>query len=173
MSENQKSLPYKDFTIKAKLLHAHEKEKLLRSMDAKFIGTDLQTDHYFETTKGKLKWREGSIENLITHYERFTDGGLERTLVYRYDSHPTKEMIDDLLQNHKSIGDTKKERKIYRLDNVKIHLDKLPNNEEFIEIEAIDSANRFTVEELRTQCLTIKAKLKIADTDLLPTGYLK
>ncbi len=173
MSENQKSLPYKDFTIKAKLKLAIEKEKLLRSMNAQFIGTDFQTDHYFETTKGKLKWREGTIENLITHYERFDDFGLERTLVYRYDLNPTKEMIDDLLQNHKSIGTTKKERKIIQLDNIKIHLDKLPNDEEFIEIEAIDSENRFTSEELRTQCLDLKAKLKILEEEVIPTGYLK
>lgn len=50
-----------------------------------FIGLDLQTDHYFEIEKGKLKWREGTVENLITHYERIDDSGMERTIVYRYD----------------------------------------------------------------------------------------
>jgi adenylate cyclase class IV len=64
-----------------------------------------------------------------------------------------------------------KQRKIYRLDHIKIHLDKLPNDEEFIELEAIDPDDRFTEDELKTQCLELKSKLNIQDSDLLPTGY--
>jgi len=167
------SLPYKDFTIKARLAHAEETENILIKMNAKFIGLDLQTDHYFETSVGRLKWREATIENLITHYERLANSDLERTIVYRYDLHPTQAQIDELFQNHKKIGTTKKERKIYLIDNVKIHIDKLSNDEEFIEIEAIDRDNLFTEDELRNQCLDIKTILKISDHDLIPTGYLK
>jgi adenylate cyclase class 2 len=164
---------YKDITVKARLTNPVETEKAVQSMNARFRGKDLQTDRYFETPKGKLKWREGTIENLITHYERFIEGGTERTIVYRYDLNPSKEMIDDLFENHKHIGTTKKERKIYQLDNIKIHLDKLPNSQEFIEIEAIDSENRFTIEELRNHCRMMKEKLGIADVDIVLTGYLK
>ncbi|MBI3482368.1 MAG: CYTH domain-containing protein, partial [Bacteroidetes bacterium] len=117
-------LPYKDFTIKARLVNSKNVVKKLAALKAEFIGKDLQTDHYFETDKGKLKWREGTIENLITHYERFDDSGMERTIVYQYDINPSQDQIDDLFLNHKVIGITKKERRIYQLNNIKIHLDK-------------------------------------------------
>ncbi len=164
---------YKDITIKARLINADQIEKIIQSMNARFIGKDLQTDRYFETPKGKLKWREGLIENLITHYERSKENGVEKTIVYRYDLNPSPELIEDLFKNHTHIGTIKKERKIYKLNNIKIHIDKLPNNEEFIEIEAIDLKNEFTIEELRTQCQSLKEKLIINDSDLVPTGYLK
>jgi len=164
---------YKDITIKARLAKADQTEKIIQSLNALFIGKDLQTDHYFKTEKGKLKWREGIIENLITHYERIVDHGAERTIVYRYDLNPTKEMLNDLTKNYLSIGFIRKERKIYKLSNIKIHLDKLSSGEEFIEIEAIDSEGKFSIEELKEQCQSLKEKLKINDHDLVPTGYLK
>lgn len=166
-------LPYKDFTIKARVSNHEKIEKTLQSLNAEFIGTDFQTDHYFETEKGKLKWREAVIENLITHYERLHDSGIERTVVYRYDLNPSQNQIQELRQNHKLIGVTQKQRKIYQLHNVKIHLDKLPNDEEFIEIEAIDRDNKFSADELRTQCMEVMSKLGILESDLIQTGYLK
>jgi len=166
-------LHYKDVTIKARIADSLHIEKLLRLIGAEFIGTDLQIDHYFDTDKGKLKWREAALENLITHYERIVEAGIERTIVYRYDLNPNKEQISELYQNHEQFGITKKLRKIYQFNNVKIHLDKLPNEEEFIEIEAIDREDRLSVDELRSLCLEMKVKLTIPDSDLIPTGYLR
>ncbi|GHM99076.1 hypothetical protein WSM22_05660 [Cytophagales bacterium WSM2-2] len=165
-------LPYKDFTLKAKI-NSSETEKILHALNAIYVGLDRQIDYYFETSRGKLKWRDGTIEKLITHYERVTDSGIERTTVFRYDLNPTQEQIDELLLNHKKIGTTQKERKIYIIRNIKIHIDKLPNQEEFIEIEAIDRGNKFTIDELKAQCLELKSRLGIQDIDLIPTGYLK
>src|SRR5260221_13458956 len=173
MSSLPTPLPYKDFTIKARLFDSEKMAAQLTALKAEFIGLDLQTDHYFETEKGKLKWREGTLENLITHYERLNDSGMEQTIGYQYDLNPSPDQISELIRNHRAIGITTNERGIYNLRNLKIHLDKLPNHEEFIEIEAIDREDRFTVEELKYQCLEIKSRLKIADSDLIPTGYLK
>lgn len=163
---------YKDYTIKAKVSDLETIERLLTQMNANYVGLDNQTDFYFETEKGKLKYRQGTIENLITHYERKIISGVEKTSVYRYDKNPAIDQIERLRKEKKQIGVTKKERKIYRIDNIKIHLDKLPDGQRFIEIEAIDLTNQFTDIELITQCLTIKSKLLIMDNDLIKTGYL-
>lgn len=173
MSFRPNQLSYKDFTVKAKLANAEEIEQVLRDLGAIFIGKDIQTDHYFETSRGKLKWREAVIENLITHYERVEDSGIERTCVYRYDLNPTQDQIDELQRNHRLIGVIKKERRIYILNNVKIHIDRLSDIEQFIEIEAIDREGEFTADELKDQCLRVKSMLHIAEKDLIPTGYLK
>ncbi|MDL5050180.1 hypothetical protein QQ054_29675 [Oscillatoria amoena NRMC-F 0135] len=53
-----------------------------------------------------------------------------------------------------------------------MHLDTLQDGRQFIEIEAIDPANRFTEADLQHQCLSMKTQLGIADSDLVQTGYM-
>jgi predicted adenylyl cyclase CyaB len=164
---------YKDYTIKAIVTNFEPIENQLVSMNAHFVGLDEQTDYYFETARGKLKYRQGTIEKLITHYERQLKDGVERTTVYQYDKNPTPEQINKLRAEKKQIGVIVKKRKIYTVDNVKIHLDTLPNGDCYIEIEAIDGTNKFTEIELQSQCLAIKSKLLIPDSNLVATGYLQ
>ena len=164
---------YKDYTIKAKVSSGKALEDKLRQLNSRFLGVDLQTDTYFEVENGKLKLREGTIENLITHYERTHDGDAEKTTVFRYDVNPTKTEIEKLKSAHRQIGIIKKERKIYLVDHIKIHIDKLPNGDEFIELEAIDRENQFSDEELKQQCLDLQHKLGISESELVQTGYLK
>jgi adenylate cyclase, class 2 len=163
---------YKDYTLKAKISSGKEVEKKLAQLNSRFVGIDLQTDTYFQVENGKLKLREGTIENLITHYERTHQGEAEKTRVYRYDVNPTPAEIQKLRSTHQQIGIIEKERKIYFIDHIKVHLDKLPNGEEFLELEAIDTQNRFSDDELKRHCLDIKEKLGIQEKDILQTGYL-
>lgn len=162
---------YKDYTIKAKLDDTQLLEMRLREIDAVFVGLDHQVDHYFETSNGKLKWREGTIEKLITHYERVVEQGVERTIVYRYDLNPSEEEINEL-RLRRQIATIRKQRKIYLVGNVKVHVDQLPDGQQFVEIEAIDRTNAFRNEDLRNQCLAIKTRLGIPDEDMVRTGYL-
>ena len=164
-------LPYQDFTIKAIVTDVEKKEEILRDLNATYLGVDHQKDIYFNVPKGKLKWRQGTIENLITHYERLEEHGLEKTIVYRYDLNPTQKDIDKLYIDSKEIGAVEKERKIFYIGNVKIHLDKTKDNKSFIEIEAIDREEKMSGAELKEQCLRVKVQLKIKDEDLIKTGY--
>ncbi len=164
-------LPYQDFTIKAKVVRADKIEETLLEINGTFIGVDHQKDIYFKVAKGKLKWRQGTIENLITHYERIEAQGLEKTIVYRYDLNPTLEEISKLYKDFTEIGSIEKERKIFYLGNIKIHLDKMNDNQTFIEIEVIDKEGTQSVDELRLQCLEMKEKLGIKDEMPIRTGY--
>ena len=164
---------YKDYTIKARISSSDTLEEKLSNLNPNFIGIDQQTDTYFQVDYGKLKLRQGTIENLITHYERTHEGGAEKTRVYRYDLNPTPHEIQELKNSHQQIGVVQKQRKIYLVGNVKIHLDKLRDGEEFIELEAIDRDNKFSSEELKKQCLDIKNKLGIRESDQVQTGYFK
>ncbi len=164
---------YKDYSIKARIQSFEPIERKLQKLGAHYIGEDHQKDTYFEITQGKLKLREGTIENLIAHYERKMINGMERTSNYRYDQNPDKAEVDHLFRNHKVIGVIKKIRKIYKIQNVKIHLDKTEQGELFIEIEAIDEFQEFTEANLLKQCLEIKTKLGIDDNQLIKSGYLK
>jgi adenylate cyclase class IV len=166
-------LHYQDFTLKAKVDDLIRIEQQLIELQATFHGHDYQTDYYFRTAKGKLKYRAGKIEKLITHYERIFSGGLEETIVYRYDLNPTEAEIQKLLATQTQIGIVKKERKIFFIDDIKIHLDTLEDGKHFIEIEAIDREKKWTTDHLKNKCLELQMRLKIPDTDLIPTGYLK
>jgi adenylate cyclase class IV len=100
------------------------------------------------------------------------ENGLERTIVYRYEINPSQVAVDDLLRQHTKIGTTHKERTIYKIDHVKIHLDRLPDGSEFIEIEAMDINNDFSTQDLQEHCLSMKLKLGIPDSSLVQSGYL-
>lgn len=165
-----KPLTYQDFTIKARANSFERVKELLQQLGATRLGMDEQTDTYFKTDKGKLKLRVGTIENLITHYERFLQDGLERTVVYRYDLNPTQHQINELLHRGEQIGQVRKQRAIYLWKNHKIHLDKV-GVEYFVEIETIDRQMLHTQKQLRDLCWELKEKLEICDEDLIPTGY--
>ena len=164
-------LPYKDYTIKAKTKDHSTPEKILLNSGARYAGLDKQTDTYFHCDRGKLKLRQGVLENLITHYERIDENGIERTTVFRYDLNPTQDQMNELFYLHDVIGIVKKERKIFYLGNTKIHLDTLPNGQNFIEIEAIDRTDKVDISLLKEQCLNVKELLDLRDEDLLKTGY--
>ena len=166
-------MKYKDFTIKARLNNRNETEQVVKNLNAMYIGLDIQTDQYFKVNVGKLKYRVGSIGNLITHYERVEEWGAEKTTVYRYDLDPSTEQIQELFSQYEKLGLTKKERVIYALDNILIHFDKLTTGEEFIEIEAMDKEDHFSLEELKAQCQLMKDSLELPDDAFIKTGYLE
>ena|ERR1035437_4334606 len=164
---------YKDFSVKAKCYNPAGVEKILFKNGARFMGTDIQNDVYFKTAVGKLKLRQGKIENILIHYERAKVTNLMQTRVYVYQSSPDKKKINILYDTREVIGEFKKERKIYFLDNVKIHLDKTEANEFFIEIEAIDTEGKLEVKYLQQQCEHFLQILNIKEEDILADGYFK
>ncbi|MDO9549229.1 MAG: CYTH domain-containing protein [Candidatus Marinimicrobia bacterium] len=64
-----------------------------------------------------------------------------------------------------------KQREIYFVDNVKIHLDRVKDLGSFLEIEAIDEDDRFTDEELLQQCRQLMDLFKITANDLISDSY--
>lgn len=164
-------LPYQDFTLKARVQDAEAIRQKLHGLGATHVGLDEQTDTYFQTQRGKLKWRKGTIENLITHYERVNHGGIEKTIVYRYDVNPGPAAVEALLSTAPIIGTVVKTRSIYRLQHLKIHLDQQPGDLWFLEVEAQDATQRVAAETLRADCEKLFEALGICPADRLRTGY--
>jgi adenylate cyclase class 2 len=168
-----RKIAYKDYNVKAVITNLAGLEKALSDLKANFVGTDHQKDTYFSVPRGKLKLREGTIENLITHYERVDEKNIERTIVYQYDLTPTQEQVTKLRREHEVLGVVEKERRIYFIENVKIHVDKTADGKTFVEVEAIDSDDSKSMDQLRAQCLSIKQKLGIKDDELVKSGYFQ
>lgn len=142
----------KNFEFKAKVDNLEHYEKKLLSLNPQFQGTDHQTDTYFKVRRGRLKLREGNIENSLINYFRENTATAKKSEVILYRHAPDKALKDILtLQLGIKIIVSKK-RKIYFLSNVKFHFDEVENLGTYLEVEAIDSQEKFTAEELKKQC---------------------
>ena len=64
-----------------------------------------------------------------------------------------------------------KRRKIFFIDNIKIHLDQVLKLGEFMEIEAIDETGEKGRDYLYNQCLELMEHFSIGKEDLVDCSY--
>lgn len=142
----------KNFEFKARVDEIETYEKKLQTLNPIFQGLDHQTDTYFKVQQGRLKLREGNIENALINYDRenIADSKESNVILYQHQPNPALKAILARQLGIKVIVD--KKRKIYFIDNVKFHFDSVENLGTFIEVEAIDTKEDFTREELKAQC---------------------
>ncbi|MCD4683717.1 MAG: class IV adenylate cyclase [Bacteroidales bacterium] len=146
-------------------------ETILHEKNAEFVGTDHQVDTYFNCSKGRLKLREGNIENALIQYNRDNIAGPKKSDVLLYKTKPGSGLKEIL---SKSIGIrviVNKERKIFFIDNIKFHIDKVKGLGSFIEIEAIDKTGKMDQTKLFEQCQRYLTKFGIRETDLIDVSY--
>lgn len=141
-----------NYEFKAKCNNIEALESRLKELDPLFIGTDHQVDTYFNVPNGRLKIREGSIENSLIHYNRINTAGAKQSDVTLYQHQPDKNLKAVLIKalGVKIIVD--KKRKIYFIENVKFHFDEVKNLGSFVEVEAIDKDGSMGIEKLKEQC---------------------
>ena len=65
--------------IKARCPHPESVRKYLESQNARFVGRDHQIDTYYHVDEGRLKLREGDIENTLIFYRRPNQDGPKRS----------------------------------------------------------------------------------------------
>lgn len=157
--------------IKAKSKNQSEIRDILKSKNALYKGTDHQIDTYFNVSEGRLKLREGNIENYLIHYIRPNQEGPKQSKVTLYKSKP-ESSLKTILEN--SIGVlviVDKQREIYFIENVKFHIDTVKNLGNFIEIEAIDETGFISEEKLLKQCEYYLELFGVKDEDLVSVSY--
>lgn len=149
------------------------REILLAQPGIRIVGTDHQTDTYFKVPSGRMKLRQGPIENALIFYQRSNQAAAKRADVWLHTVAPAEsQTLRQLLQA--SLGIlvvVDKKREIFFIDNVKFHLDRVTELGTFVEIEAIDREGTIGEERLREQCLYYQHLLDIAPDDLLTHSY--
>lgn len=157
--------------FKAKSTNNEAAEKILLHHNPVFIGEDHQIDTYFNVPNGRMKLREGNIENALIHYERENTAGSKSSQVLLYQHQPSKDLKAVLSKalGIKAVVD--KKRKIYFIDNVKFHFDTVQELGTFIEVEAIDKDGSISKEKLQQQCDHYAALLNVQATDYLSVSY--
>jgi adenylate cyclase, class 2 len=157
--------------IKARTTRAEAIRQFLQDEGADFKGIDYQADTYFNVPKGRLKLRQGNIENSLIYYEREDQPGPKASnfnLVQVEDSSALKELLI------KSLGIkvvVEKQREIYFIENVKFHIDSLGQLGNFVEIEASNKYRPLSLERLNEQCKYYIKQFAIHDTDMVNISY--
>ena len=157
--------------IKAKHSDADFVRSWLLNNKAEFKGTDFQTDTYFNVRQGRLKLREGNIENNLIYYERENNTGAKSS---NFDLLKTENpvLMKSILEKSMGIKTVvKKKREIYFINNVKFHIDEVEGLGSFVEIEAGNMLEDLPREKLQEQCEFYMKELHIKPEDLIAVSY--
>jgi adenylate cyclase class 2 len=148
--------------------HARLRE-ILKSKNAQFAGEDHQIDSYFRVPRGRLKLREGAIQNALVFYHRPNQAGPKQSNVVLAKLPVQSDVLEVLTKALGVMAVVDKRREIYFVDNVKIHLDRVEGLGEFVEVEAIGALNE--VAELREQCTAFQGEFGIKQEDFIEGSY--
>ncbi len=157
--------------IKAKSVNHDKIRDILVSRNADFKGVDHQIDTYFKVNHGKLKLREGNIENHLIYYDREKIEGPKQSEIILFKSAPESSLKPILVHSCGVLVVVDKKREIFFIDNVKFHIDTVQNLGTFIEIEAIDENGTIGKEKLLKQCSEYLELFTIPEHDLLAVSY--
>lgn len=133
-------------------------------------GIDNQTDTYFKVPNGRLKLREGNIENCLIQYDRPDQSGPKISkyhLVFIREGN----IKDALTKALGVLAVVTKKRDIYYLGNIKLHFDEVVGLGHFIEIEARDEKDEIELAVLQSQCDQIMEVFEIKTEDLISESY--
>lgn len=165
-------MSYLNVEIKARCSDSRFIRDYLLSKGAEYKGTDHQTDTYFKVPNGRLKLREGNIENNLIFYSRPDQAGPKESvfqLVKVEDAAGLKKALTSA-NGIKII--VEKKREIYFIANVKFHIDEVPGLGSFVEIEAGNiTAPLLGAAELKQQCDDYLDAFGIREEDLVEVSY--
>lgn len=161
----------KNFEFKARVKDCSIYEEKLNILSPKYIGEDRQIDTYFNTKKGRVKLREGKIENSLIYYDRKNLTGSKESdiLLYRHKQDPDLKAILGEVLGELVVVD--KIRRIYFIENVKFHFDTVKNLGQFIEVEAIDEKGEIDIGQLKDQCEHYARFFDIGSSDYVAVSY--
>lgn len=164
-------MEHMNIEIKARSNNQEEIKEILRCRNAEFRGIDYQIDTYFNVPFGRLKLREGNIENHLIQYNREEKEGPKQSNITLYKSTPNSSLKDILAKSLGILVTVDKRREIYFIDNVKFHIDRVRDLGNFIEIEAIDKNPSIGRKKLLEQCNLYMNLFKISERDLISSSY--
>lgn len=157
--------------IKAKSTRQEFIHELLVKHDAEFLGIDHQIDTYFKVPHGRLKLREGNIENFLIHYFRENNEGPKKSEITIFKNSPQSSLKVILEKALGVLTIVDKTRKIYYIENVKFHLDAIEGLGTFVEIEALDKSGLISEKQLEEQCRHYLKLFEIEESQLVSKSY--
>ncbi len=170
MSDNKNSV--RNAEIKARCQNLERVRRTLHEKNAEHPGTDHQVDTYFDVDHGRLKLREGDIENYLIHYRRPDAKDPQTSEILLFETEPGTMLKPILTEALGVLGEVVKDREIYYLGNTKIHIDRVRHLGRFLEIEVIDRNNEKTENELMRRCRDVMSELDVSRDKLVDVSYI-
>lgn len=165
-------MSYLNVEIKARHSDAQSLRDYLKSQQAEFRGTDHQTDTYFNSPNGRLKLREGNIENNLIYYERTDQAGPKQSFFKLVKVNDPAALKDALTASMGVKVVVNKQREIWYIRNVKFHIDEVEGLGAFMEIEAGNIlAPELDRDALQQQCDRYMHEMGIREQDLMQVSY--
>lgn len=159
--------------IKAIYPDLEKAREVCRRLGATFVGVDRQIDTYFKVPNGRLKLRESSLSGAyLIPYLRPNQEGPKKSDYARLevaDAELTKNLFSQILGVDLVV---KKNREIFLIDNVRVHLDDVDGVGCFFEFEAVydlDTVAQHKIEEIKVQ--TLMKEFNITEESLQKTSY--
>jgi predicted adenylyl cyclase CyaB len=147
------------------------RQLLLQQLNIQFIGVDAQMDTYFKIPSGRLKLREGNIENSLIYYDRENKKDAKKSDVTLYKPIEVASLKAVLLAALPTLIVVEKKREIYFIDHIKFHMDTLSALGSFIEIEVIDATDAMDIAKMKEQCQWYMELLDVQKEDLMENSY--
>lgn len=158
-----------NFEFKARLQNVAHVRATLKQLRARFLGTDHQIDTYFRVPAGRLKIREGRIENSLIFYQRTNSARARRSTVEMM-LLPRRNSVRAILSRALGVlAVVDKRREIYFVGNVKIHLDRVRGLGTFVEVEAMTRSG--DIRKVRAQAAKFRKLFAIPAADIVPQSY--
>jgi predicted adenylyl cyclase CyaB len=158
-----------NFEFKARLRDESQVRSELKRLRARFLGRDHQIDTYFRVPTGRLKVREGRIENALIFYRRTNMARARRSMV-EMALLPRRNSVRAILARALGVlAVVDKRREIYFAGNVKIHLDRVRGLGQFVEVEAITQSG--DVRKVRAQARKFQKLFAISPADIVSWSY--
>jgi len=158
-----------NYEFKARVKNETSVRAALKKLRARYVGTDRQVDTYFRVPVGRLKIREGRIENALIFYQR-TNAPRARRSKIEMMMLPPRNSIRAILTGALGVWVVvDKRREIYFVGNVKIHLDRVRRLGKFVEVEAISRGG--SLPKAQAQARKFQKLFGIKASDIVPQSY--
>ena len=158
--------------FKARMRDEKRVRAALKSLRPRVAGTDHQVDTYFNTPSGRLKLRQGNIENALIFYQRQNTAAVRpsKVLLCEFSDPVQIRTLKKVLASALGISAVvDKVREIYFVDNIKIHLDRVRRLGKFLEVEAF--VKNGNLRRARNQAKQMKELFGVLPEDILSHSY--
>ena len=160
--------------IKARCNNLKKALDIVHEIKTDYVGSLHQVDTYYETKEGRLKLREiNDIETqLIPYYKEYSTGPMKSSysVLPVNDKKNLKAILEKILGQVIVVD---KQREVFLVDNIRIHLDEVKGLGSFIEFEAVYEENSSLDKEREVKKVDeLKDIFQIDDNDLLDKSYI-
>jgi predicted adenylyl cyclase CyaB len=158
--------------IKARCADLAAARRRVEGLRGRRVGLDRQVDTYFRTDRGRLKLRESSLSGgQLVPYLRPDRRGPRRSdyrLIPVEDPAGVSRLLGEILGVHRVV---RKEREIWLIDNVRVHLDRVEGLGTFLELEAVFDGSAEAAPGQEARVRRLMAELGVEEGDLVPVSY--